>query len=258
MELHSTLKMLMDSLFATHGLQNWSLFEEINKNTVVVRLRFTKSEDNSAPTSNISFRRKSTSQTQRDRDRAARHRTAQSGVSTRSNTASNQRDAATESPELARHTETISPSNTRSLEVSPVVHLNPATQSFDPDSVIQNWVNEDGFTSMTNADVSAESTDTDDTCRHSEDVNISMPNLDSDLDSEKLSCANDTEYQKHQCVDIHKIRCVKCFTTYRGAVNVYKINMMWCDDCEIYECEDCYTGSRHSFNCKKRVRIVKI
>ena len=80
MDSHTTLNMLLDSLFRQNSLNNWNIFED-KTGSVVVKLRFSPSStktnghiDNDSKCVPLSYRRKSDSQVKRDHDRAARHR----------------------------------------------------------------------------------------------------------------------------------------------------------------------------------------
>ena len=90
MEKHRTLNTLLSSLFTNNILKHWTIFEE-KSGSILVKLRFTNIEDINGTINNeiidqspIAFRRKSTKQVNRDRDRAARHKDARAGVHTRS------------------------------------------------------------------------------------------------------------------------------------------------------------------------------
>ena len=86
MEKHTTLSMLLSSLFAKNNLKNWTIYED-NSEFINVRIRFTKCED-SESVDNMSYRRVSEAQTRRNRERAARHRdAAETRRNTRSQTA---------------------------------------------------------------------------------------------------------------------------------------------------------------------------
>ena len=252
MEQHTTLNLLLDSLFSNNSLKNWSVFEETNGFTVL-KLRFTKSDNTTATTSSQSFRRKSDAQSQRDRDRAARHRDARAGATTRSQTSTGL--PAESSPELPRDSESISVSETRQpLEVSPV-QLNPGAQSFNPESVNQKHHNStagDLFTEKNDSLLSVESADMD-----TAGADRSFENSDASISMESERTA-DEQSMVNYITDIKKISCAKCYTSYSAAVRIYDIKMMWCDKCEIYVCEHCYDRSTHVYKCKKRVKVIDI
>ena len=251
MDDYGTLNLLLDSLFTNNCLQNWSLFEEMNgNNCTVVKLRFTKKENSEVTPQ--SYCRRSEAQSRRDRDRAARHRAGRDDILTRSRASLNVQETVAESVELPRESETISHSDTVPLEHSPVLQLNPGADSFVPDSVN---LNKDQCTDL-NDSLCGEYTGTG-TKELFEDLepNIDLPHLETKQIRETSSItsdddANDVSYNE-------EIRCVDCFTSFRGAVNVYKINMMWCDSCKVNICEQCYDRSRHFYKCKKRVKTYE-
>lgn len=85
MDIHPTLKGLLDYLFSTNALSSYNIFNGKN-NFVNGRLRFTKCS-NSDDVKSVAFRRKSEKQTMSDHERAARHqRERVTGPITRSQT----------------------------------------------------------------------------------------------------------------------------------------------------------------------------
>ena len=241
----------MDRLFTNNCLKNWSIFEETSGSTVV-RLRFTKNGDNNVVTSPQSFRRKSETQAQRDRDRAARHRDARTGATTRSQ-ASADRTLASESPELARHSETISAGNTApSLEVSPV-QLNASAECFDPESVDHNSAAGDGSTNGNTSLLSLESMDT-----------YSLDMMPSEYPDDSTSIVTEsiieepsyTSYAGATGIINHKgrkeILCRRCHATVAVASAVYGIKMMHCDKCKVHVCEK----TSHFHKCREHVRFI--
>ena len=123
MDQYNTLNVTLGALFEKNSLKNWSIFDDMMTGTTIVKLRFTKAENTTTPPQ--SFRRKSDRQVTRDRDRAARHRTE---MVTRAR-------AAAATPEIPRHEDIFSLSDTsRTLECSPV-DLNPAADCFSPEDL---------------------------------------------------------------------------------------------------------------------------
>ena len=261
MEQHATLKMLMDSLFMNNCLGNWSIFEDKSGQTVV-NIRFTKNGNEDTVTAPQSFRRKSEAQAQRDRDRAARHRVARAGATTRSRAreASVDMTAVSDSPELPRHIETISVSNTASLEVSPVVELNPGAQCFNPKSVGQNSTVGARCTDENDSLISVESADT-----YNVD-NISDDLIFAECPNDCSSIRNDDIVEEQSSVSSEKISpgifngkdiyCRRCNASYTTATVVYGIKMMHCDKCKVHICQTCYSKTRHFRKCKDHVNCI--
>ena len=127
MERHGTLNTLLDSLFTSNQLKNWTIFEE-KSGSILVKLRFTNTDmDSNTATvteSPIAFKRKSCKQVSRDRERAARHKDARVGATTRG-----MASAYPTSPELPRSAETDSISKTVPLDISADSVLNRSTLS---------------------------------------------------------------------------------------------------------------------------------
>ena len=236
-------------------MQNWSVYEEISGSTVV-KLRFTKSiNSDSELAHHQSFRRKSEAQSQRDRNRAARHRAASTGVTTRGQASAGTRTVVNEPPEPSRDPETIFHSEAGPLEASPV-QLNPEAPMFDP--VIRSCDSEDceslDLDQITDrGNVSAEA------LSELSDVNVSMPTVENENILEMPSLSNKSRTVKHKSTYtvFRDILCEKCYTSIRIAVNVDKIKMLRCKKCKVNICENCYDQSKHFYNCKERVKELE-
>ena len=122
MDVHKTLKMLMDSLFTNNDVKNWTIFEEKSGN-VIMKIRFTNRTEHEQASDNIahrpipvSYKKKSEKQMSRDRDRMAQHQRPEP-VMTRSRASDSM-----ETVELPRNEENYR-SDTGSLEFSPVLDI---------------------------------------------------------------------------------------------------------------------------------------
>ena len=248
MDQHTTLNMLMDSLFNANSLKNWSIFEDSNEN-IIVRLRFTKQEDTNVVPSPQSFRRKSDAQVQRDRDRAARHRSARTEMVTRSRAATGlTNDVSIEEP---RHIKTILNSETGPLEISHISELNASAESFSPESVSLDMTagglcadNNDSLLSVDSIELETVNTS-----------DITETHLECEQPIDDVLCASVKDHPKHanKC---KKIRCMGCHNRFTGGTAVYNIKMMRCEKCKVTMCEDCYEQSRHYSECRKWIKIL--
>ena len=122
MEVHKTLRMLLDSLFTNNDVKNWTIFEEKSGN-VIMKIRFTNRTEHEQASDNIahrpipvSYKKKSEKQMSRDRDRMAQHQRPEP-VMTRSRASDSM-----ETVELPRNEENYR-SDTGSLEFSPVLDI---------------------------------------------------------------------------------------------------------------------------------------
>ena len=234
MDNYGTLTLLLDSLFKNNYLQNWSLYEETDSNNyILVKLRFTKKEN--AGIVPQSYRRRSEAQSRRDRDRAARHRARRDDIVTRSRSSADVPETVAESVEMPRNLETNSHSDTMQLEHSPVVQLNPGADSFVPESVNLNRL-EDQCADL-NDSRCIERTVTGARALLFEDTEpkIELPDIEIKQIRE-TSCSNS---DNDASVSFNEeLRCEDCFTNFRSAVNVYNINMtlirlLFLDTCHI-------------------------
>ena len=253
MDNYKTLNVLLDALFDNNCLQNWSVFEEISGSTVV-KLRFTKSMNSESEVSHHqSFRRKSDSQIQRDRNRAVRHRADRTGVTTRRQASAGMEAVVNESPEQSRDPETIYDSEPGPLEVSPM-QLDPAAPMFDPESLIHNSDIEDSDSQDLD-----QITERGNVCAEAlselSDVNITMPTMENETFLEMPSQSK-RKTAKHKHTAFRDILCVKCVTSIRIATHVDKIKMLRCQKCKVNICENCYEQSKHFYECKERVKVL--
>ena len=69
MDNHLTLKMLMDTLFGNNALKNWNIYEEFRSKDIILKIRFTKSQNTDHSIDSISYKKKSDKQMNRDRAR---------------------------------------------------------------------------------------------------------------------------------------------------------------------------------------------
>ena len=77
-----TLNTLLNSLCLTNVIKNWTILEE-KSGDILVKVRFTNSQNSNASHMNSQYRKKSTKQIARDRERAVRHRELRVGMKTR-------------------------------------------------------------------------------------------------------------------------------------------------------------------------------
>ena len=253
MDKHRTLHTLVSSLFTENQLKNWTIFEE-KSGSILVKLRFTNGNvDNSGATaqSPVAYKRKSTKQVTRDRTRAARHKDALTGVSTRS-----MASAEPASPELPRSVETYSISETGPLEFSPV--LDTSTVSM--------------CSAVHDGSVSCDMPDIDLTNENSLDPNTDC-NTVTDSDSETHSEADSFDdmptvpllppLADPNGVSYNKYRCLQPNCSYGGTDKRYELRdgiivlvpldppdplVMKCAACPgppLYVCRQCNSKGRH-------------
>ena len=250
MEGHDTLNMLMNSLFANNELRNWSIFEEKN-GAIVVKLRFENSVTNSENNSrnHVSFKRKSESQMQRDRNRAARRRNTYMASATSVQDGS--------STELPRHSERNSISDTTPLDFSPV-QLSLSATSFTPDTRSVKRDSEQqiqglstklnsSFVSMSSLDInsltceevsSAIETHSDNEFANVDsDAAVSFPPVPDEIS--RAGYYNDS-------VDSYKCLDEACSYGPKDLVGVCFVNISICHKCKnVYICDECLSKGRH-------------
>ena len=236
MDTHTTLNMLLSSLFTNNSLHNWSIFED-NSDYINVRIRFTKHEDINT-VQNASYRRISEAQARRNRERAARHRDTAARRPTRiqnlhltpeipryadGNVGNSETTpvALPVSPELVLETPEI---DTHLLEVSsPVIHAEPQTCGEKPETdhldtsnvrsdCIHDRIIENSLADHTYHDQLDFAPDNTMLSDHLTDANTSMDNIGCCLCPFRLRETFSTKMRRTlQCKSCSRYICASCY-----------------------------------------------